>query len=247
MSPADRSSLSGRPLDPETLVIDNAGPDALIIRFGDVIDPELVPLIRAATDRLNAGLSDRLRAAVPSYTTLMLHYDPTRTDFERLCARVRSLLQGLTLDEETEGGGRCVEIPVWYHPEVGPDLERVARYHQIDVEEVIRRHSEREYRVFAIGFAPGFAYLGEVPEGLRTPRLDTPRQGVPVGSVALADRQTAVYPIATPGGWNLLGRTALAMFDPERDGLCPVAPGDRVRFVPIGRREFLAQGGCDQW
>lgn len=221
--------------------IDNAGADALIIRFADAIDPTLVPQIRVATERLHAQLSGELRDLVPSYTTLLVQYDPLQNDFASLSRKIRPLLEGL--EGEAIPAGRLVEIPVWYDPSVGPDLERVAQHHGIDVETVIRRHSEREYRVFAIGFAPGFAYLGEVDPSLAMPRLASPRESVPAGSVALADRQTAVYPIATPGGWNILGRTAVKMFDPDLPGLCPVATGDRVRFVPVSRKRFLAEGG----
>lgn len=221
--------------------IDNAGPDALIIRFGQHIDEALVPIIRAAADRLSLELGDQLRDLIPSYTTLMLVYDPTRSDFAHLVQQVNGVLS--QLDVSQSESGRLVEIPVYYAPEVGPDLERVARLHGISTDEVMRLHTAREYQVFAIGFAPGFAYMGEVDPALRTPRLETPRTRVPVGSVALADQQTAVYPLASPGGWNLLGRTAVKMFDPTLDGLCPVAAGDRVRFVPISRSEFLAAGG----
>ncbi|MBV0934457.1 5-oxoprolinase subunit PxpB [Marinobacterium sp. A346] len=221
--------------------MDNVGPDALIIRFGQQIDAALVPVIRAAADRLSRELGDQLRDLVPSYTTLMLVYDPLSSDFAHLVQQINTLLSRLDVSQAETG--RLVEIPVYYAPEVGPDLERVARLHGISTEEVIRLHAARDYQVFAIGFAPGFAYMGEVDPALRTPRLETPRTRVPVGSVALADQQTAVYPLASPGGWNLLGRTAVKMFDPALDGLCPVEAGDRVRFVPISRREFLAAGG----
>lgn len=221
--------------------IENAGADALIIRFGDTIDPAQVPRIRAATDRLAQGLKGQVKDLVPSYTTLMVVYDPVQNDFDSLSRKITRLLDHL--GQHQAEAGRLVEIPVWYDPEVGPDLERVAAHHQLSIDEIIRRHSECEYLVFAIGFAPGFAYMGHTPESIATPRLATPRERVPVGSVALADRQTAVYPIATPGGWNLLGRTAMTLFDRERETLCPLAAGDRVRFVPVGRAQFLEAGG----
>ncbi|GAA0688229.1 allophanate hydrolase subunit 1 [Marinobacterium maritimum] len=221
--------------------IENAGPDALIIRFGQQIDETLVPLIRAASDLIAAELSDQLRDLVPSYTTLMVVYDPLRTDFAGMVQKINARLS--TLEVTRAETGRRVEIPVYYDPEVGPDLERVARLHGISTDEVIRLHTARDYHVFAIGFAPGFAYMGQVDPALRTPRLETPRTRVPVGSVALADQQTAVYPVATPGGWNILGRTPVKMFDPALAGLCPVEAGDRVRFVSISKAEFLAAGG----
>lgn len=221
--------------------LEPAGADCLMLRLGDRIDPDLVPWIRAATDCLASRLIGRVRDLVPSYTTLMVSFDPRYESFDSLAPVIESLLS--ELPTAPSRAGRLVEIPVYYHPSVGPDLKRVAAYHQITIDQVVRRHTAREYTVYTIGFAPGFAYLGEVADDLATPRLDSPRPVVPVGSVALADRQTAVYPVSTPGGWNLLGRTALRMFDPERDNLCPVAPGDRVRFLSISRNEYLALGG----
>ncbi len=222
-------------------VVEAVSPDALMIRFGETITPALVPVIRTATDCLREALGQDARDLVPSYTTLMVSFDPLAHSLDEMTGRVNALLQ--TLDEKSGEAGKWIEIPVWYDPAVGPDLERVARYHHLTVEQVIERHSAVDYHVFAIGFAPGFAYLGETPEELATPRLDTPRSIVPVGSVALAGRQSAVYPIATPGGWNLIGRTPMVMFDRSRPELCPVTTGDQVRFVPISREEFLARGG----
>ncbi len=221
--------------------IENAGPEALIIRFGDQPDPDLAAQIRAVTDRLGAALGNQVRDLVPSYTSLTVFYDLRQNDFNRLRQKIARLLTELPQADDTTG--RLVEIPVWYDPSVGPDLERLAQHCRLSVDEVIQRHSERVYRVFAIGFAPGFAYLGNVDDALITPRLATPRKSVASGSVALAERQTAVYPIATPGGWNILGRTAMKMFDPGLKSLCPVTAGDRVRFVPISREEFLGAGG----
>jgi len=221
--------------------IDPAGPDALIIRFGEGIDPAVLPLIRAARQRLSRAFKGEIRDLVPAYNSLMIHYNPLQLDYPRLREATQRLLSDL--EPLASGQERLVEIPVWYDPEVGPDLERLARWHGLSIEQIIQRHSGRDYHVFAIGFAPGFAYLGPVDEGLATPRLDSPRPKVAQGSVALAERQTAVYPMATPGGWNILGRTPLAMFNRELEHLCPVTAGDKVRFVPIERAEFLAAGG----
>lgn len=222
-------------------VVEAAGPDALMVRFGETITPKLVPLIRGAGDQLRRELGERLYDLIPSYTTLMIVFDPRQLSVEEMAGRVSDVLQHLETPEESVGD--LIEIPVWYDLSVGPDLERVARHNRLSVEQVIEHHSAVEYHVFAIGFAPGFAYMGEAPQALATPRLDTPRPAVPVGSVALADRQTAVYPVETPGGWNLIGRTPVNMFDRNRAALCPVSAGDRVRFVPISRAEYLAQGG----
>lgn len=212
-----------------------------MIRFGEEITPALVPVIRAATDRLRERLGEDVYDLVPSYTALMVSFDPLAQSVEAMAVRVNDVLQ--TLDEHPGDVGQRLDIPVWYDLSVGPDLDRIARYHHLSMEQVIEHHCACEYQVFAIGFAPGFAYLGETPEAIATPRLDTPRARVPAGSVALADRQTAVYPLTTPGGWNLIGRTPMTLFDRARPELCPVTTGDRVRFVPISRVEFLAMGG----
>jgi len=133
---------------------------------------------------------------------------------------------------------RLLEIPVCYGEELGPDLAEVAKLHEITPDAVIQLHVSAIYRVYFLGFAPGFAYLGELPEALTTPRLATPRKSVPAGSVGIAGSQTGVYPIATPGGWRLLGRTPLAMFQPNRANMSLLLTGDRVRFTPISREQF---------
>ncbi|WP_341232157.1 5-oxoprolinase subunit PxpB [uncultured Methylophaga sp.] len=221
--------------------IEHAGPDAVLIRFGDQINTDLVPIIRAATKRLQKEFQEEIRGLVPSYTTLMLCYDPRKNDFPSIQDKIQQHLANLNISP-TEMGN-LVEIPVWYDPEVGPDLQHVAEYHQISIDDVIHRHSETIYQIFAIGFAPGFAYMGNVSDQLATPRLTTPRPHVAAGSVAIADQQTAVYPISTPGGWNILGRTTMKMFDRHSPKLCPVRPGDRVKFVSVSKVEFLLAGG----
>ncbi|MAK65917.1 MAG: allophanate hydrolase [Methylophaga sp.] len=221
--------------------IEQAGPDAVLIRFGEQINTDLVPVIRAATKRLHKELQEEIRGLVPSYTTLMLCYDPRKNDFPGIQDKIQQHLSNLNTNHAEMG--KLIEIPVWYHPDVGPDLHHVADFHQISIDEVIQRHSDTIYQIFAIGFAPGFAYMGNVSNQLATPRLKTPRPNVVAGSVAIADQQTAVYPINTPGGWNILGRTTMKMFDRQSPKLCPVLPGDRVQFIPVSKAEFLLAGG----
>jgi KipI family sensor histidine kinase inhibitor len=136
-----------------------------------------------------------------------------------------------------------VSLPVYYSTESGPDLQTVAESAGLSVEEVIAIHQQTEYHVYAIGFAPGFAYLGEVDQRIATPRLATPRQQVPRGAVAIADRQTAVYPAQSPGGWNLIGHCPQLMFAPTNSPTMPVKVGDRVRFEAIDKATFKAMGG----
>lgn len=220
--------------------IEAAGPQAVIIRFGSNIDPQLTPLIRAAHDRLASQLNEAIQDLIPSYTTLMVVYDILQYDFAGISRAINNTLQNL---ESRAAENKLIEIPVFYDSSVGFDLQRVADYHGIGISEVIERHSQAVYQVFAIGFSPGFAYMGNVADNLATPRLDSPRLQVPAGSVAIAEQQTAVYPIDTPGGWNIIGRTYMNMLDRDLPILCPVQVGDNVRFIPISRAEFLASGG----
>ncbi len=220
--------------------IEAAGTQALIIRFGSEIDPTLTPLIRAAHDRLAEQLAGQIQDLIPSYTTLMVVYDILQHDFASICRAINNALQ--TLESHAQQS-TLVEIPVFYDLSVGFDLQRVAEYHDIGINDVIERHCQSVYQVFAIGFAPGFAYMGNVANHLATPRLESPRTLVPTGSVAIADQQTAVYPIDTPGGWNIIGRTFIKMLDKDLPSLCPVQVGDKVRFTPVSRKEFLASGG----
>jgi KipI family sensor histidine kinase inhibitor len=217
--------------------------DCLMLRLFDEIDQAHMPWLLAAAQRLRAVFAEALVDLVPSYTTLMLHYDLQRVD----SARARELITEALHDLQPagEGSGRLQQIPVWYDPQVGPELALLARRSGLSVAEVIARHSGHDYSVFALGFAPGFAYMGLVVPELAAPRLATPRQRVTQGSVALAERQTATYPQTSPGGWNVLGRTPTALFDRQLDGYSLLQPGDRVRFVPIERREFLRLGGDD--
>lgn len=217
--------------------------DCLMVRLFDEIDEAHMPWLMAAAQRLRAAFAEALIDLVPSYTTLMLHYDLRRIG----SLQARALIEHAVRDLQpvAEGGGRRHEIPVWYHPQVGPELGLLAARSGLSVAEVIELHSGQDYQVFALGFAPGFAYMGLVDPRLASPRLDTPRKRVPQGSVALAERQTATYPQASPGGWNVLGRTPTALFDRALDGYSLLQPGDRVRFVPVSHDEFVRLGGDD--
>ena len=164
-----------------------------------------------------------------------------KTDHLSVGHRLRTAISGLSGSADREG--RTVVLPVYYAPDAGADLESLAERSGLSVDEVIGLHSGTEYRVYAIGFAPGFAYLGQVDERIAAPRLTTPRLKVPRGAVAIADRQTAVYPAVSPGGWNLIGRCPTRMFDPHATPTMPVTVGDRVRFEAISRDRFLALGG----
>lgn len=217
--------------------------DCLMVRLFDDIAEANMPWILAAGESLRATFKQSLIDLVPSYTTLMVHYDLTALSPVQARALIAKALIDLSPNARTGGTGHV--LPVWYDPSVGPELPLLARRSGLTVAEVIRRHCEREYQVFALGFAPGFAFMGLVEEVLAAPRLDTPRKKVAAGSVGIAERQTAVYPLVSPGGWNLIGRTPTRLFDRLRDGYSLLQPGDTVRFAAVEHAEFIRLGGDD--
>lgn len=222
--------------------IEVAGENALIIYFGEQTDPATSARVQQAVSVLEVALQDVLIDMVPSYASLLVIYDLLACDHLEIRRRLQQSLTGLD-QASSSAEGQIVTLPVYYSTESGPDLQALAERAQLSVDEVIKLHSEMEYRVYAIGFAPGFAYLGEVDARIAAPRLATPRMKVPRGAVAIADRQTAVYPAVSPGGWNLIGLCPTRMFDPAATPTMPVQVGDRVRFAPIERAEFLSLGG----
>lgn len=219
------------------------GVDTVTLHFGDRIDIALADRVHQAADALAAEMGDRLMDIVPSYTTVLLRYDLTRDDLSSLLRDVSATLTDLPAIGPGDIDGDVVDIPVYYDPSVGPDLAEVADRAGMTVDQVIGRHSGELYHVFAIGFAPGFAYLGQVSEPLAVPRQSTPRPKVPAGTLGIADTQTALYPLASPGGWNLIGRTPVTLFDPDRDQPSLLQAGQKVRFEPISRERYLELGG----
>lgn len=220
------------------------GDAALVLRFGSAISPAVSARLLAARQRLLALALPGVFDVVPAYATLTLSYDPLVWSFEALAAQLEcACAEGA--DENAAPAGRRVELPVCYEPPHAPDLAAVARHAQLPESEVVRRHSGVDYRVYFLGFTPGFPYLGGLDPALATPRRATPRAAVPAGSVAIGGGQTGVYPMRTPGGWHLVGCTPLRLFDAARDPCCLLAPGDTVRFVPIDGAVFarLAAGG----
>jgi inhibitor of KinA len=178
-----------------------------------------------------------LRNVQPGYTSLMVTFDIARVEHAEVETALRKMeerAKDIRLPK-----AQTVEIPVCYGGEFGPDLEDVANAHGLKPAELIKLHASRVYHAYFLGFAPGFAYLGDLPEELATPRLETPRKKVPVGSVGIAGRQTAVYPFATPGGWRLIGRTPLVLFRANRKPMELVSIRDQVRFRAIAQKEFL--------
>lgn len=219
--------------------------NAVQVEFGVDIDEALIPVIARAVELIRAELGPVLIDLIPSYTTLLCLYDYNRVDSQWMVRAVTRLLSVAETEHSRGVKGRLVDIPVWYDPSVGYDLEVLARDKSMSIDDVIEVHTGREYQVFAIGFNPGFAFLGRLDERIATPRRTTPRKKVMRGSVGIADAQTAVYPLSSPGGWNIVGRSPQPMFDASgRTGQASLlSVGDRVRFVPISRSEFISRGG----
>lgn len=212
------------------------GDTSLCAEFGNEISEKINAEIRAFNILLKNSRIDGIVETVPTYRSLMIHYDPAVIGFRALTERLTELTD--RLDQVQAPPSEVLEIPVLYGGEMGPDLEFVAEHAKLSPEEVIRLHSSTEYLIYMLGFTPGFTYLGGMSDKLETPRLKTPRLQIPAGSVGIAGKQTGVYPIDSPGGWQLIGRTPVRMYDPGRE--TPILPeaGQYIRFRSIDRAEY---------
>jgi len=215
-----------------------ASDQSLLVYFGETITLEAHERVLKLLRLLESEPVRGVRNLHPAYSSLLIKFDALKLDH----AELRAALQGYLgrLDNVQLPQPRLVEIPVVYGGDFGPDLIDVAELHNLTPEQAIEAHASANYTVCFLGFAPGFAYLGGLPDALATPRLATPRRRVPAGSVGLAGHQTGVYPFSTPGGWRLIGRTPLKMFRTDRPGMSLLAIGDRVRFTPVSRERFAA-------
>ena len=212
------------------------GDRGLLIEFGDEISPEINEKVRRMALAVQAEIREGIIEVVPTYRSLLIIYNPLLLSVEDLKKRLKRIeeeLQQAPLPEP-----RLTRIPAVYGGIYGPDLEEVARYHQISREKVIQLQCSKPYLIYMIGFTPGYPYMGELPEELATPRLKTPRLVVPKGSVAIAQRQTGIYTMESPGGWRILGRTPAELFDPLKDPPSLLRMGDFVQFYQISEKEF---------
>ncbi len=205
------------------------GDAALLVELGNVLDAALNARVHALARRVETLRG--VTAVIPGYTTLLVEYDDAVCQDDALRQELERALQAP--DATAANEARVIEIPTRYGGEFGPDLDFIARHNGITSDEIIQIHTRDIYQVFMLGFAPGFPYLGIVDEKIAAPRLETPRKRVPAGSVGIAGRQTGIYPRESPGGWRLIGRTALKLFDPTQDPPTLLRAGDRVRFVEI--------------
>ncbi len=225
--------------------IECLGDRALLLRFGERIDTALSASVHAVAQALRGAALPGVRDVVPAYASIAVHYDPAAWNDphaneppgERLAARLCEFVENCNISAAGKSLP-AVEIPICYGGEFGPDLAEVAALAQLDPETVIARHLAGAYRVAMLGFAPGFPYLLGLDPALHTPRRAQPRTRVPAGSVAIGGAQTGIYPRELPGGWQIIGRTPLALFDASRDPPALLAPGQRVRFVAIDAQAF---------
>lgn len=216
----------------------SAGDAALVVEFDACIDPAINARAIALAEAIESAAVEGVRDVVPTYRSVAVYFDPLRTDYDALVKRVGR--EALAPQTAPAAARASIRIPVCYGGTFGPDLANVAAFAGVSEQEVARMHGTGTYRVFMLGFVPGFAYMGVVDSRIAMPRHTTPRVRVPPGSVAIAGVQTGIYPAETPGGWQLIGRTPVKPFDPQRAEPFLLQAGDAVQFYAISRGEFDA-------
>lgn len=214
-----------------------AGDCALTVEFGNEISETVNAGVLALEEAVRSAAIEGVTETVPTYRSLLVCYDPCAIRFGALSRRIRRLLRGAA--SVAQASRRVIEIPVCYGGAYGEDLPGVAAHAGLSEEEVVRLHCSRDYRIYMLGFLPGFAYLGGMDPRLDTPRLTVPRQKIPSGSVAIGGKQTGIYPMPSPGGWRLIGSTPVKPYDPVRAEPILYRAGDFIRFVPVSETEFL--------
>ena len=214
-----------------------AGDSSVLIEFGQEISPEINAQITALVRLIKAQHIEGVTDMIPAFASLLINYDPRVVSYAGLRARLEKLLK-LEISGETSES-RIFEIPVCYGGEYGPDLQNIADHAGLTPDEVIKIHSAKDYLIYMLGFLPGFCYLGGLDERIHTPRLATPRIKIEAGSVGIGGSQTGIYPMDSPGGWQLMGKTPVKTYDPDRKVPILVEAGDYIRFVPINEEEYM--------
>lgn len=212
-----------------------------MLRVGTSVDLETSARVHAIVQRLRERPIEGVRDIVPAFMTVALHYQPECFGPQPFARLKELLLERITEPLAANGAAaRTIEVPVCYGGELGPDLDEVAARCRLDAEEVIALHLASPHRVYMLGFSPGFPFIGGLDPKLTMPRRATPRTRIPPGTVAIARDQTCIYPVETPGGWNLIGRTTLRLFDPGAESPCLLRPGDEIRFVRVDASVYRA-------
>ncbi len=213
-----------------------AGDSALLVEFGKEINEDINRKITAVVKMIKEQRIEGIVELIPSFCALVIQYDPRVISYDEMKNRVKGILElDITLGEN---GKRIFEIPVCYGGEFGPDIETIAQNAGLSVEEVIQIHSSRDYLIYMLGFLPGFCYLGGLDERIHTPRLTNPRLKINAGSVGIGGSQTGIYPLDSPGGWQLMGMTPVKTYDPEREVPILLEAGDYIRFIPVDEEEY---------
>lgn len=213
-----------------------AGDRALVIEFGDEIEEQVNSKIRSLTLAMERENIKGVIETIPTYRSLMVIYEPVVIELDELMGKIKAV--GAKMNEIKLPAAKVIEIPTLYAGEYGPDIEFVAHHNKISIEDVIKIHMSTEYLIYMIGFTPGFPYLGGMNDKIATPRLHTPRTKIPIGSVGIAGEQTGIYPIESPGGWQLIGRTPVKLYDPYRKEPVLLNAGDYIKFVQIDEKEY---------
>ncbi len=213
-----------------------AGDKSIFIEFGDKIDRKINLSVRKMHYSILNQKIEGIEELVPTYRSLIVYYNPLKITYDALMKKLKDIEKNLS--DITLPLSMVTEIPVLYGGIYGPDLEFVAKYNKLSAEEVIKIHSKPLYFIYMLGFSPGFAYLGEMSDKIATPRLEVPRLKVPAGSVGIAGKQTGIYPIESPGGWRLIGRTPIRLYSPESEDPFLLKSGNYVKFHPIDKGEF---------
>jgi inhibitor of KinA len=212
------------------------GDRGLLVEYGDAIAPEINRKVRVMALALEQERPAGMVEVIPTYRSLLIVYDPMKADVAELEQALDDL--EVRLDQIRIPPPRTVEVPVLYGGECGPDIEFVARHAGLSIEDVVRIHSGTPYQLYMMGFTPGFAYLGGLPEAIHAPRLETPRVLVPAGSVGIANNQTGIYPVPSPAGWRIIGRAPVRLFDPLKSEPFLYRAGDFIKFNSISEEEF---------
>ena len=213
------------------------GDSALNIEFGNEISEEINKKIRVAAALIENREISGISEVVPTYRSLMIHYDPLIIEYEELISILKWIEENIKNVELYSP--EIIEIPVLYGGQYGPDIENVAMHNKLTVEEVIKIHTSAEYLIYMLGFTPGFPYLGGMDKRIATPRLHSPRTKIPAGSVGIAGEQTGIYPVQSPGGWQLIGSTPIELFNPDSENPILLKSGNHIVFKSIDEEEYM--------